>query len=112
MSTDVLPGGRSARRPTSTTVRSCRSIGSSQRFHDRRMDPGLATSAVNDSPGIDSTTREPVPIRAYGCPEGSLPVSIRSVGGTSVPPEVPERRPDELVEILAHGADALPDVVG
>ena len=36
----------------------------------------MATSAVNDNPGIDSTTREPEPIRAYGCPEGSLPVSI------------------------------------
>src|SRR5687767_2612951 len=76
MSTDELPGGRSARRPTSMKVRSWRSISPSQRFHDRRIEPGLATSAVNDSPGIDSTTREPEPIRAYGCPESSLPVSM------------------------------------
>ena len=69
-------GRRSARRPTSTNVRSCRLIGSSQRFHDRRIEAALDTSAVNDSPGIDSTTREPEPTRAYGCPEGSLPVSI------------------------------------
>jgi hypothetical protein len=25
---------------------------------------------------MDSTTREPVPIRAYGCPEGRAPVSM------------------------------------
>ena len=51
-------------------------IGSSQRFHDRRIEAALDTSAVNDSPGIDSTTREPVPTRANGWPEGSRPVSI------------------------------------
>jgi hypothetical protein len=38
----------------------------------------LATSAVKDNPGMDSTTRGPKPIRAYGCPEGNLPVSIRA----------------------------------
>ena len=35
----------------------------------------LAGSCVNHSPGMESTTREPVPIRAYGCPVGSTPVS-------------------------------------
>ena len=55
---------------------SCRSIGSSQRFQARRTEAGLAGWCVNDSPGMDSTTREPVPIRAYGCPVGSTPDSI------------------------------------
>lgn len=32
-------------------------------------------------PGMDSTTREPVPIRAYGCPEGKTPVSMKSSFG-------------------------------
>src|SRR5918993_4652177 len=72
----MLPGGISARRPTSTKVRSLRSIGASQRFHKRRTVAGLAGSCVNDNPEMDSTTREPLPICAYGWPLGNAPASM------------------------------------
>ena len=39
----------------------------------------VAGSAVNDSPGMYSTIRDPVPIRANGCPAGRTPVSMSTM---------------------------------